>query len=82
MVKDKINMFKSILQDVCSKAFDKVKIFSKKSSQGVDKISKNSNLKKRIISAVILIPLAIYAIYFSKSLFILFTVPHPRIQYV
>lgn len=69
MEKDKI--FKSLgkLKDKSKKYFSSLFKIVEKLIEKVDELDPSENTRKRVISALILVPIAIYAIYFSKSLF-------------
>ncbi len=60
------------LQDIFLEKFMFAKSFLQKNFDKFD--IKDSNLKKRILTSMILIPLAIYAIYFSKNFFLLIAI--------
>lgn len=65
MVKDKLNSVKN----ACEKTVFFASNFFGKLVQQVHYLDPKDNTKQRIISAMVLIPLALYAIFYSKSVF-------------
>lgn len=70
MVKDKLNLVKKTAENViffASNLFNKV-------IAHIHFLDPKENTKQRVISSLVLMPLAIYAIFFSKSIFILLAI--------
>ncbi len=70
MEKDKIIKTLNLLEKNIKLIIDFVVNFAEKIIEKFDNMSPSENIKKRIISALILIPIAIYAICFAQNLFI------------
>jgi phosphatidate cytidylyltransferase len=70
MVKDKLNVVKKVIESPLSFISS---LFNKIIAQ-VHFLDPKENTKQRVVSALILIPLAIYAIFYSKSFFIFLTI--------
>ncbi len=70
MVKDKMNKLLGIFQKLY---FFVISIFNKITAQ-VHFLDPRENTKQRIISALVMIPFALYAIFYSKNLFLLLAI--------
>ncbi len=74
MAKDKIMKIFGAVQEICEKIFSLgSKIIGKIISQ-VHFLDPKENTKQRVITALILIPIALYAILYSKSIFLLLAI--------
>ena len=70
MEKDKTKNLVNNVQNACEKIyFSLVGLFNKLISY-VHFLDPKDNTKQRVVSSIILVPLAVYAIFFSKSVFI------------
>ncbi len=65
-----INSFQNSLETISSKVLEILeKIVSK-----INKIDPRDNTKQRVVTSIILIPIALYAIFYSKSLFFILVI--------
>ncbi len=70
MVKGKLNEITKIIKNIISFTNGLInKLINK-----IDQIDPSENTKQRVISALVLIPLAVYAIFYSKNFFIFFAI--------
>ncbi len=73
MEKDKFTKIAAVAKDIVCRILIDLENLVKFLSQKLAKVDvSDGNLKKRIISSLIMIPFAFYAIYFSKELFLFF----------
>jgi len=70
MVKDSVNKLFKIVKGLCHFT---VSLFNKLIAQ-VHFLDPRENTKQRIISALVMIPVALYAIFYSKNLFLLLSI--------
>jgi len=58
----------------CCKIISKVNCFIDNMLSKLDALDPSNNTKQRVISSVVLLPIAVYAIFFSKSLFLVLVI--------
>lgn len=74
MAKDKMTKNLDNVMDIVKNAFSSVIKIIDKIIAKIDIIDPSENTRKRVITALILIPLALYAIFYSKSIFFLLVI--------